>query len=166
MLYYVSLKWVFVLFSHSQCHGEDWDQNQYHSWAARVELGRLVTWNMIYRICFCLYLLIYLSVLPELARELQFGVDDINRIRVENPNSLLDQSSALLNLWASREGKRAKSKSDSRVYEFYPDTVVFIYRCIKSALSQMSSLSVHSYFSESLRCICFYAVSCIHRQAP
>ncbi|XP_074546548.1 uncharacterized protein ank1b isoform X5 [Halichoeres trimaculatus] len=47
----------------------------------------------------------------ELARELQFGVDDINRIRVENPNSLLDQSSALLSLWASREGKRAKMES-------------------------------------------------------
>ncbi|XP_071323037.1 ankyrin-1 isoform X4 [Trachinotus anak] len=47
----------------------------------------------------------------ELARELQFGVDDINRIRVENPNSLLDQSSALLNLWACREGKRAKMES-------------------------------------------------------
>ncbi|KAI4879694.1 hypothetical protein NFI96_032023 [Prochilodus magdalenae] len=47
----------------------------------------------------------------ELARELQFGVDDINRIRVENPNSLLDQSSALLNLWASREGKRAKMEN-------------------------------------------------------
>ncbi|NWS86682.1 ANK1 protein, partial [Toxostoma redivivum] len=44
----------------------------------------------------------------ELARELQFGVDDINRIRVENPNSLLEQSIALLNLWASREGKNAK----------------------------------------------------------
>uniref|UniRef100_A0A8C6LN22 Ankyrin 1 n=1 Tax=Nothobranchius furzeri TaxID=105023 RepID=A0A8C6LN22_NOTFU len=44
---------------------------------------------------------------------LHFGVDDINRIRVENPNSLLDQSSALLNLWVSREGKRAKSKSNS-----------------------------------------------------
>lgn len=54
--------------------------------------------------------------LLELARELQFSVDDINRIRVENPNSLLDQSSALLNLWASREGKRAKSKSDTTVY--------------------------------------------------
>uniref|UniRef100_A0A672J8V5 Ankyrin 1, erythrocytic b n=1 Tax=Salarias fasciatus TaxID=181472 RepID=A0A672J8V5_SALFA len=49
------------------------------------------------------------SYIHQLARELQFGVDDINRIRVENPNSLLDQSSALLNLWASREGKRAKS---------------------------------------------------------
>lgn len=47
----------------------------------------------------------------ELARELQFGVDDINRIRVENPNSLLDQSLALLNLWVAREGKRAKSMS-------------------------------------------------------
>uniref|UniRef100_A0A663EDA7 Ankyrin 1 n=1 Tax=Aquila chrysaetos chrysaetos TaxID=223781 RepID=A0A663EDA7_AQUCH len=46
----------------------------------------------------------------ELARELQFGVDDINRIRVENPNSLLEQSIALLNLWVSREGKSVKSE--------------------------------------------------------
>ncbi|KAM8794705.1 ankyrin-1 [Eudromia elegans] len=47
----------------------------------------------------------------ELARELQFGMEDINRIRVENPNSLLEQSMALLNLWASREGKNAKMES-------------------------------------------------------
>uniref|UniRef100_A0A8B9DHP0 Ankyrin-1 n=1 Tax=Anser cygnoides TaxID=8845 RepID=A0A8B9DHP0_ANSCY len=47
----------------------------------------------------------------ELARELQFGVDDINRIRVENPNSLLEQSIALLNLWVSREGKGVKMES-------------------------------------------------------
>ncbi|XP_038154888.1 ankyrin-1 isoform X2 [Cyprinodon tularosa] len=47
----------------------------------------------------------------ELARELQFSVDDINRIRAENPNSLFDQSSALLNLWVSREGKKAKMES-------------------------------------------------------
>uniref|UniRef100_A0A8C2B6X0 Ankyrin 1, erythrocytic b n=1 Tax=Cyprinus carpio TaxID=7962 RepID=A0A8C2B6X0_CYPCA len=47
----------------------------------------------------------------ELARELQFSVDDINRIRVENPNSLLDQSSALLNLWVGREGKKAKMEN-------------------------------------------------------
>ncbi|NXT28472.1 ANK1 protein, partial [Syrrhaptes paradoxus] len=47
----------------------------------------------------------------ELARELQFGVDDINRIRVENPNSLLEQSIALLNLWVSREGKGVKIES-------------------------------------------------------
>ncbi|XP_053085014.1 ankyrin-1a isoform X7 [Pangasianodon hypophthalmus] len=47
----------------------------------------------------------------ELARELQFNVDEINRIRVENPNSLLEQSSTLLNLWISREGKRAKMEN-------------------------------------------------------
>lgn len=47
---------------------------------------------------------------PELARELQFGVEEINRIRVENPNSLLEQSLALLNLWVSREGKSVNSE--------------------------------------------------------
>ncbi|XP_060539317.1 ankyrin-1-like isoform X4 [Pantherophis guttatus] len=47
----------------------------------------------------------------ELARELQFGVDDINRIRVENPNSLLEQSMALLNLWTSRAGQSANMES-------------------------------------------------------
>lgn len=51
-------------------------------------------------------------LVSELARELQLSVDDINKIRVENPNSLLEQSSALLNLWATREGKRAKSECD------------------------------------------------------
>ncbi|NXJ42528.1 ANK1 protein, partial [Ciconia maguari] len=47
----------------------------------------------------------------ELARELQFGVDDISRIRAENPKSLLEQSIALLNLWISREGKSVKIES-------------------------------------------------------
>ncbi|XP_057207682.1 ankyrin-1a [Triplophysa rosa] len=47
----------------------------------------------------------------ELGRELQFNVDEINKIRVENPNSLLEQSSTLLNLWATRGGKRAKMDS-------------------------------------------------------
>uniref|UniRef100_A0A8D0GST6 Ankyrin-1 n=1 Tax=Sphenodon punctatus TaxID=8508 RepID=A0A8D0GST6_SPHPU len=47
----------------------------------------------------------------ELARELQFGVDDINRIRVDKPNSLLEQSTALLNLWASRGGQSVKMES-------------------------------------------------------
>eukprot|EP00070_Physeter_catodon_P031032 XP_028337926.1 ankyrin-1 isoform X4 [Physeter catodon] len=47
----------------------------------------------------------------ELARELQFSVDDINRIRVENPNSLLEQSVALLNLWVVREGQDAKMEN-------------------------------------------------------
>uniref|UniRef100_A0A4W5NRG3 Ankyrin 1 n=1 Tax=Hucho hucho TaxID=62062 RepID=A0A4W5NRG3_9TELE len=63
--------------------------------------------------CLCLSMVCTSStfVSPELARELQFSVDDINKIRVENPNSLLEQSSALLNLWATREGKRAKMDS-------------------------------------------------------
>ncbi|KAL7375171.1 hypothetical protein ABVT39_013108 [Epinephelus coioides] len=41
----------------------------------------------------------------ELARELDFSEEKINLIRIENPNSLQDQSHALLNLWAEREGK-------------------------------------------------------------
>ncbi|XP_035312344.1 ankyrin-1 isoform X2 [Cricetulus griseus] len=47
----------------------------------------------------------------ELARELQFTVEDINRIRVENPNSLLEQSAALLTLWVAREGENAKMEN-------------------------------------------------------
>lgn len=41
----------------------------------------------------------------ELARELDFSEEKINLIRVENPNSLQDQSHALLKLWSEREGK-------------------------------------------------------------
>jgi len=44
---------------------------------------------------------------PELARELNFSEEKINLIRIENPNSLQDQSHALLNLWADREGQHA-----------------------------------------------------------
>ncbi|XP_023573041.1 ankyrin-1 isoform X3 [Octodon degus] len=47
----------------------------------------------------------------ELARELQFSVEEINRIRVENPNSLWEQSAALLNLWVAREGTNAKMEN-------------------------------------------------------
>ncbi|XP_033986775.1 ankyrin-2b isoform X1 [Trematomus bernacchii] len=43
----------------------------------------------------------------ELARELDFSEERINLIRVENPNSLQDQSHALLNLWAEREGQHS-----------------------------------------------------------
>uniref|UniRef100_A0A3Q3XF16 Ankyrin 2 n=1 Tax=Mola mola TaxID=94237 RepID=A0A3Q3XF16_MOLML len=43
----------------------------------------------------------------ELARELDFSEERINLIRTENPNSLQDQSHALLNLWAEREGRHA-----------------------------------------------------------
>ncbi|XP_030579043.1 ankyrin-2-like [Archocentrus centrarchus] len=43
----------------------------------------------------------------ELAQELDFSEERINQIRTENPNSLQDQSLALLNLWTEREGKLA-----------------------------------------------------------
>ncbi|XP_035389732.1 ankyrin-3 isoform X2 [Electrophorus electricus] len=43
----------------------------------------------------------------ELAREMDFSVDEINYIRVENPNSLTAQSFMLLKKWVSRDGKNA-----------------------------------------------------------
>nr|XP_046174799.1 ankyrin-2-like isoform X1 [Oncorhynchus gorbuscha] len=43
----------------------------------------------------------------ELARELEFSEERINLIRMENPNSLQDQSHALLKLWTGRDGKHA-----------------------------------------------------------
>ncbi|XP_031648057.1 ankyrin-2 isoform X2 [Oncorhynchus kisutch] len=43
----------------------------------------------------------------ELARELEFSEERINLIRIENPNSLQDQSHALLKLWTNRDGKHA-----------------------------------------------------------
>uniref|UniRef100_A0A8C4X993 Ankyrin 2 n=1 Tax=Erpetoichthys calabaricus TaxID=27687 RepID=A0A8C4X993_ERPCA len=43
----------------------------------------------------------------ELARELDFTEEQIHQIRVENPNSLLDQSHALLKHWMERDGKHA-----------------------------------------------------------
>ncbi|XP_072524151.1 ankyrin-3 isoform X23 [Salminus brasiliensis] len=43
----------------------------------------------------------------ELAREMDFSVDEINHIRVENPNSLTTQSFMLLKKWVSRDGKNA-----------------------------------------------------------
>uniref|UniRef100_A0A3Q1JAP1 Ankyrin 2a, neuronal n=1 Tax=Anabas testudineus TaxID=64144 RepID=A0A3Q1JAP1_ANATE len=43
----------------------------------------------------------------ELARELEFSEDDIQLVRTENPNSLQEQSHALLQHWVEREGKHA-----------------------------------------------------------
>uniref|UniRef100_A0A8C2ZP38 Ankyrin 1 n=1 Tax=Cyclopterus lumpus TaxID=8103 RepID=A0A8C2ZP38_CYCLU len=82
---------------------------------SRVPFQDCVHYNSMKQVKLCEYFLQFrdlhlLNFYTELARELQLSVDDINKIRVENPNSLLEQSSALLNLWATREGKRAKSK--------------------------------------------------------
>uniref|UniRef100_A0A8C5LVQ0 Ankyrin 2 n=1 Tax=Leptobrachium leishanense TaxID=445787 RepID=A0A8C5LVQ0_9ANUR len=43
----------------------------------------------------------------ELARELDFTEEQVHQIRVENPNSLQDQSHALLKYWLERDGKSA-----------------------------------------------------------
>lgn len=48
-----------------------------------------------------------LHITPELARELEFSEDDIQLVRTENPNSLQEQSHALLQRWVEREGKHA-----------------------------------------------------------
>nr|KAF6309476.1 ankyrin 2 [Pipistrellus kuhlii] len=47
----------------------------------------------------------------ELARELDFSEEQIHQIRVENPNSLQDQSHALLKYWLERDGKLATDAS-------------------------------------------------------
>lgn len=43
----------------------------------------------------------------ELARELEFSEVDIQLVRTDNPNSLQEQSHALLQRWVEREGKHA-----------------------------------------------------------
>ncbi|XP_050971028.1 ankyrin-2b isoform X29 [Labeo rohita] len=47
----------------------------------------------------------------ELARELEFSEVQINQIRNENPNSLQDQSHALIRLWKEREGNNATAEN-------------------------------------------------------
>ncbi|XP_063817860.1 ankyrin-3 isoform X20 [Pseudophryne corroboree] len=51
----------------------------------------------------------------ELARELNFSVDEINQIRVENPNSLTTQSFILLKKWVIRDGKNATTDALTNV---------------------------------------------------
>lgn len=55
------------------------------------------------------FFVVFVAV-TELARELEFSVDEINFIRVENPNSLTAQSFTLLKKWVHRDGKNATSK--------------------------------------------------------
>uniref|UniRef100_A0A8C0IDX3 Ankyrin 3 n=1 Tax=Bubo bubo TaxID=30461 RepID=A0A8C0IDX3_BUBBB len=75
----------------------------------------------------------------ELARELNFSVDEINQIRVENPNSLIAQSFMLLKKWVTRDGKNAtknimnvfckplmEKKSASYVFTRSQKCVIFI----------------------------------------
>ncbi|XP_039529005.1 ankyrin-2b isoform X3 [Pimephales promelas] len=47
----------------------------------------------------------------ELAQELEFSEKQISQIRNENPNSLQDQSHALIRLWKERDGKNATAEN-------------------------------------------------------
>uniref|UniRef100_A0A8C2A652 Ankyrin 3 n=1 Tax=Cyprinus carpio TaxID=7962 RepID=A0A8C2A652_CYPCA len=64
--------------------------------------GKIEQCSYVSFICFKLF--------SKLAREMEFSVDEINQIRVENPNSLTAQSFMLLKKWVSRDGKNATSK--------------------------------------------------------
>uniref|UniRef100_A0A669D0N8 Ankyrin 2a, neuronal n=1 Tax=Oreochromis niloticus TaxID=8128 RepID=A0A669D0N8_ORENI len=69
---------------------------------ARLKVG---TDDIIHNSALLLFDLFFTS--QELARELEFSEDDIQLVRTENPNSLQEQSHALLQRWVEREGKHA-----------------------------------------------------------
>lgn len=50
---------------------------------------------------------VFILICAELARELEFSEEHIHQIRTENPNSLQDQSHALIRYWTERESKNA-----------------------------------------------------------
>ncbi len=62
--------------------------------------------------------LVLLHITLELARELEFSEDDIQLVRTENPNSLQEQSHALLQRWVEQEGKHATGISCLRLADF------------------------------------------------
>lgn len=51
------------------------------------------------------------SSLLELARELGFTEEQVHQIRIENPNSLQDQSHALLRHWLERDCRPAAGRA-------------------------------------------------------
>lgn len=66
-------------------------------------------------------------VQSELARELELSEVQINQIRNENPNSLQDQSHALIRLWKEREGKNATGKITDHVFLYFISKVALLY---------------------------------------
>lgn len=59
----------------------------------------------------------FVVVILELARELDFTEEQIHQIRIENPNSLQDQSHALLKYWLERDGKHATGRWENAKVE-------------------------------------------------
>lgn len=62
---------------------------------------------------------VFFIVHLELARELEFDEEQVNQIRMKNPNSLQDQSHALVRLWTKREGTNATGSALNLVLKKY-----------------------------------------------
>ncbi|XP_028838031.1 ankyrin-2b isoform X26 [Denticeps clupeoides] len=79
----------------------------------------------------------------ELARELEIGEDQINQIRTENPNSLQDQSYALIKCWTEREGKNASEHT--LIQKLTKINRMDIVHLIETKMVQCSMESSHTY---------------------
>lgn len=54
----------------------------------------------------------------ELAKELEFNDNEVQQVRMKNPNSLQEQSTALLQRWTEREGKHATGQYFTLDFKF------------------------------------------------
>lgn len=91
---------------------------------------------------------VFLDAFAELAREMNFSVDEINHIRVENPNSLTAQSFMLLKKWVSRDGKNATSEWLSFSQKYFYSLWLFL-------LSRLTLLDLYDYVLQSTSLLYF-----------
>uniref|UniRef100_A0A665TBN3 Death domain-containing protein n=1 Tax=Echeneis naucrates TaxID=173247 RepID=A0A665TBN3_ECHNA len=76
----------------------------------------------------------------ELARELEFSEDDIQLVRTENPNSLQEQSHALLQRWVEREAKHATGKCHFSLT--YLNLLIFISDSLIKRLTKINRMDI------------------------
>lgn len=86
---------------------------------------------MVAVMCFLLNIAMFSIVHPELARELEFDEEQVNQIRIKNPNSLQDQSHALVRLWTKREGTNATGRVVNHVLKMEYQCQLGTKYCIK-----------------------------------
>ncbi|XP_067304721.1 ankyrin-2b isoform X26 [Pseudorasbora parva] len=79
----------------------------------------------------------------ELAHELEFSEKQINQIRNENPNSLQDQSHALIRLWKERDGKN--TEENTLMKTLTKINRMDIVHLIETKIIQSSQESSHTY---------------------
>ncbi|XP_067304487.1 ankyrin-2b isoform X23 [Pseudorasbora parva] len=80
----------------------------------------------------------------ELAHELEFSEKQINQIRNENPNSLQDQSHALIRLWKERDGKNTEAEN-TLMKTLTKINRMDIVHLIETKIIQSSQESSHTY---------------------